>query len=286
MSPTPPQFTLRQVQEADRTRLSRFLATLSYFHRHLDWREPLEWLGRQPFWVLEKNGQIEAMLACLPEPDGVAWVRLFAVAQWTSPAWAWKLLFGRVLYELMSLTPQPEILSLSLQDWYTDLLCINGFQHYQDIITLSQESSIPPPLPDTPGILLRRMTYEDLPAVVRVDNLAFEPIWRLSLSELTGAFERTHYNTVIEIDSQVVAYQMSSLNGYKAHLARLAVHPASQRQGLGYRLVRDVLDYFLTGHNTWGVTLNTQSDNHASLALYQNMGFHVTGESFPVYRFA
>jgi len=31
------------------------------------------------------------------------------------------------------------------------------------------------------------------------------------------------------------------------------------------------------------LTVNTQSDNLASLALYEKMGFTVTGEKFPVY---
>ena len=76
---------------------------------------------------------------------------------------------------------------------------------------------------------------------------------------------------------------MSSVNGFTAHLARLAVHPHLQRRRIGYRLLQNVLYHFLEGLDVWGVTLNTQNNNHASLALYQQTGFHLTGESFPVY---
>jgi ribosomal protein S18 acetylase RimI-like enzyme len=33
------------------------------------------------------------------------------------------------------------------------------------------------------------------------------------------------------------------------------------------------------------LTVNTQSDNHASLALYRKIGFTLTGEKFPVFSF-
>jgi ribosomal protein S18 acetylase RimI-like enzyme len=33
----------------------------------------------------------------------------------------------------------------------------------------------------------------------------------------------------------------------------------------------------------WHLTVNTQADNAASLALYHKLGFRRTGEQFPVY---
>jgi len=33
------------------------------------------------------------------------------------------------------------------------------------------------------------------------------------------------------------------------------------------------------------VTVNTQEDNRASLALYHRLGFEISGESYPVYLF-
>jgi ribosomal protein S18 acetylase RimI-like enzyme len=41
----------------------------------------------------------------------------------------------------------------------------------------------------------------------------------------------------------------------------------------------------LKNKNIARLTVNTQSDNHASLALYEKMGFVITGEKFPVYSF-
>lgn len=283
MSPTPAQYSLRAAGIADRGSIIRFTQSLVYTHRHLDWRDPLDWLGRQPFWMLEKNGEIKAALACIAEPDEVAWVRLFAVESHLSPAWAWNILFERVYPGLAELQTRPTIAVLGLQDWFTDMLKANGFVHFQDIIVLSYESAPPATAPQDPALLIREMRKEDLPAVTRIDNQAFERLWRLSAEDLSRAYERSTYKTVIERSGQVAGYQMSSHNGFTAHLARLAVDPGLQRMRLGYRLVQDVLEKFVDKNGAWGVTLNTQDDNHASLALYRQIGFHLTGESFPVY---
>lgn len=197
MSPTPAQYSLRAATIADRGGIHRFTQSIVYTHRHLDWRDPLDWLGRQPFWILEKNGDIKAVLACLAEPEDVAWVRLFAVESHLSPAWAWNILFERVYPSLAELPNRPTIAVLGLQDWFTDLLIANGFEHFQDIIVLSYKSSPPAALPPDPALLVREMCKEDLPTVTRIDNLAFEPLWRLSENDLGRAFERSTYKTEI-----------------------------------------------------------------------------------------
>jgi ribosomal protein S18 acetylase RimI-like enzyme len=283
MSPTPPQYSLRKAEIKDRALLTRFLNSPAYSHRHLDWRDPLDWLGNQPFWILEKNYEVEAVFACPPDPIDVAWVRIFAVASRASPSWSWNILFERALNDLLERNPRPTLVSLSLQDWFGDLLVVNHFHHHQDIIVLSFEGAIPPVLPSEPGMVVRPMQSEDISEVTVIDNLAFEPIWRLSQDDLQRAFQRSSYKTVIELDGKVIGYQMSALNGFNAHLARLAVHPGIQRRRMGYRLVQNMLQHFITGHGTWGVTLNTQDNNSASLSLYKYIGFHLTGERFPVY---
>lgn len=283
MSPTPPQFSLRAAERKDKGTISRFLNTPVFTHRHLDWREPLDWLGHSPFWILESNHEIEAVLACPPDPADVAWVRLFAVSSMLSPSWSWKFLFERVLNWMDDQPVRPMITSLGLQDWFSDLLEANSFTHHQDIIVLSYEDLPAEPASLETGLILRKMEIADLPGVGLVDNSSFESIWQLSLDDLTRAFDRSTYKTVMELDGQIVAYQMSAISGFSAHLARLAVLPTLQRRHIGSSMVQDVLHHFINVNGTWGVTLNTQDNNQASLSLYQKIGFHLTGERFPVY---
>jgi ribosomal-protein-alanine N-acetyltransferase len=89
---------------------------------------------------------------------------------------------------------------------------------------------------------------------------------------------------VAEDDEGVVGYQISTANPFGAHLARLAVRPDAQRRGLGSLIVTDLIRR-LKNKGVSRLTVNTQSDNHASLALYEKMGFVLTGEKFPVYCF-
>jgi len=54
-----------------------------------------------------------------------------------------------------------------------------------------------------------------------------------------------------------------------------------QKRSIGYWLVRDLLERF-SHQELYRVTVNTQDNNIASLALYQKLGFWQTGERFQV----
>ncbi len=80
---------VRPAAPADQQKIADLIFLESHVHRHLDWRAPLEWLGRAPYWVLEENGRLGAALACPPDPEAIAWIRLFAfVSRLSGPA-AW-----------------------------------------------------------------------------------------------------------------------------------------------------------------------------------------------------
>lgn len=276
---------LRPAERTDYSALYSFINSSTYLHRHLDWRDALEWLGRPPFWILEEDDQIKATLACTPEPEEVAWVRLFAVSLRASPDRAWAKLFQRCLEDLEHVSPAPAVVSLSLRDWYEELLKRNGFTHHQDIVVFLFDQEPPSPPQIDPSISLREFKPGDLDAVAEIDHLAFEPIWRLSRDDLAHAEKKSSYCTVAEQQGKIIGYTMSSSTGMYAHLARLAVHPALQHQRLGFALVQDLLEHYIHHLEYWGVTLNTQHDNTASLALYHRIGFRETGERFPVYLF-
>jgi ribosomal protein S18 acetylase RimI-like enzyme len=68
------------------------------------------------------------------------------------------------------------------------------------------------------------------------------------------------------------------------HVARLAVDPPYQGHGVGHNLLQDALTHFVR-RGAYGVTVNTQDDNQASINLYQRMGFTRSGEEYPVYQY-
>ncbi|HWQ47009.1 MAG TPA: GNAT family N-acetyltransferase [Longilinea sp.] len=269
----------RRAEPEDLAQLSNFVDHSHFTHRHLDWRAPLDWLGRQPFWLMEEDGIILGTLAFPMDPDGIAWVRLFAAGTQYLPSTIWETLFSKAKKDL---PPHAFIAALSLNDWFGALLERESFVPCQRIVVLSYQGKPNPidPLPN--GFTLRIMKPEDLPAVTELDLLAFQPLWRYSLETITLAYHQEAYATVIERGGEIIGYQLSTASVASAHLARLAVNPNCQRQGLGSYLVADLLEHFWKeGFEL--VTVNTQNDNASSLALYQNMGFLKSGEEYPVF---
>ena len=89
-----------------------------------------------------------------------------------------------------------------------------------------------------------------------------EPNCAFLIAELAGAIVG-HINTREQPD-------------HALYLGRLYVHPVSQRQGIGQRL----LDAALTRHPTASrVWLTVAVDNGPAIAFYHRQGFHIVGEA-------
>ncbi len=273
---------VRPAVYADHQKIADLILFEPHVHRHLDWRGPLEWLGYSPYFVTEENGRATAALACPPDPDSVAWIRLFAHASHLSGPSAWSPLWDAVRGEL-SAHGGATVAAISMQRWFELILLESGFTLYQHIVLLEwaeqpiQQFSLPA------NILIREMVADDLPRVVEVDAAAFEPLWHNSLGALTKAFSQALYATVAENASGVIGYQLSTGNSLGAHLARLAVRPEAQGRGLGLALVGDLILRLDERNCLPRITVNTQGNNAASLALYHRLDFRRTGEQFPVY---
>ena len=63
--------SIRQANSSDRKQLANLIHFGTLVHRHLDWRPPLEWIGHDPFIVIEEDHRLIAALACPPDPKSV-----------------------------------------------------------------------------------------------------------------------------------------------------------------------------------------------------------------------
>ena len=271
----------RRAVTADRQQIADLMAVEAYSHRHLDWKTPLQWLGQPPYWVLEEDDQIGAALACPPDPDAIAWIRLFTYAPYLSASSAWSPLWEAARADLLGLGGVT-VAAIAMQRWFDQLLLEGGFRLAQYIVLLEWNAE---PVADSPRLsefTIRPMTEADLPQVVAIDSEAFEPLWQISIPALNRAYSQAVYAAVIENASSMVGYQLSTWSPNGAHLARLAVRPQVQGRGIGTELIHDLLVHMQRG-GAERITVNTQGNNHASLALYQKLGFHRTGEQYPVY---
>lgn len=274
---------VRPAVPEDQHQIANLMFFESHVHRHLDWHAPLEWLGSPYYWVVEENGRVTAALACPQDPMGVAWVRLFAHARQIPLDDAWAVLWNTAKKRIGQ-HGGAIVALIAMQQWLSDLLIRNNFTHHQDILMLEWKDKHRPEAAPVNGVKVRTMQAEDLPAVAELDASAFMPLWQNPLDALEKALPQATSATVAEDAHGLVGYQISTANPFGAHLARLAVRPDAQQRGLGSLIVTDLIQR-LTRKGVARLTVNTQSDNHASLALYKKIGFILTGEKFPVYSF-
>jgi ribosomal protein S18 acetylase RimI-like enzyme len=272
---------VRPAVPQDQHQIANLMFFESHVHRHLDWRAPLEWLGFPCYWVVEEAGRVLAVLACPQDPPGVAWVRLFAHAKQLALNDAWKALWGVAQKEIEK-QGGATVALIAMHQWLSNLLSKEDFTHTQNIVMLEWKGTEIPEASVPAGIAIRSMQPDDLPEVAELDAAAFKPLWQNTLDALERALPQATSAIVMEDARGLVGYQISTANPFGAHLARLAVRPDAQRQGLGSLIVTDLIRR-LKKKGVARLTVNTQSDNLSSLALYAKMGFIVTGEKFPVY---
>jgi ribosomal-protein-alanine N-acetyltransferase len=275
-------YSIRPATEEDRFQLVSLIQLEPYVHRHLDWRAPIDWLGQKPYYVAEKDDQLVAALACPADPPGVSWIRTFACSGSVNTWPYWKQLWSRARKELSD-GPEIHVAAIPLFSWFRQILVKSGFDYTHKVVVLAWDRKI---IPDEPGpvdVEIQSMRPGDLPVVADVDNQAFETIWRNSETALSLAQQQSVCATVARSPEGIAGYQITTQSPYGWHLARLAVHPDYQRQGIAQALLHDLLAQAVKKGQRQ-VTVNTQHNNPASLELYKKIGFRLTGEEYPVYQ--
>ena len=273
--------SVQQATRSDTNQIANFLSHAALIHRHLDWQGVLDWIPHKPFLLLRQDDQLNGVLVCPPDQGDIAWIRCFAASRYPKMREIWALLFHAACKaaELSEKT----LYSVGLNDWFAQLLADFGFINFQNIVVLLWNRRYPEQKARFNPWQIRPMTASDLPQVAALDSASFEPMWINPLDKLTLAYNQSEHASVAELDDEIIGYEMTTANHFSAHLARIAVHPKHQKQQIGSTLVTEMLKYF-TRKGIDQITVNTQNNNTSSLALYQNLGFELTGETFPVFR--
>ncbi|MGQ0600420.1 MAG: GNAT family N-acetyltransferase [Anaerolineales bacterium] len=275
----------RRASPADRNAIQALIRHEPYLHTHLDWRPVEDWLGTEPFVVAERGSRMVGALACPPDMPDVAWVRLMAVADGVAPQKVWEVLWPAAQQSLLAQGVQSAA-ALSLDPWTEPLYQSAGMTRTHDVVVLSR--NVWTALPEPNGALLSSVTLRaanpaDTAAIMQTDTAAFVSPWQLSPVMIRLAIAQAEYVSVAETDGGIIGYQLATPGQGGVHLARLAVCPQWQGRGLGAALVRDLMAY-CSGHGKREITVNTQHNNRASLAVYQKLGFELTGTRLPVYQ--
>ncbi len=272
---------IRSAVFPDQRQIANLIHFEPHLHRHLDWRNPLDWIGSPPFFVAESDGRMAAALGCPPDPPQVAWVRLFVCASEYPAQEMWERLWDAARTDLAR-GGRFTAAAILMHGWMKELLEASGFHVAQQIVMLQRDSQDVPEFYLPGGLTLRPLMHYDLAAVAEVDAAAFVLLWQNSFSALSRAYPQSAWATVVESERGILGYQVSTRNPLGGHLARLAVRPEAQGKGVGRALVADLIRQMM-GQGLTHLTVNTQDDNLSSLSLYRKIGFRETGDRYPVY---
>lgn len=271
---------VRRAVAEDQQQIANLMFYEANIHRHLDWRTPIDWLGSPNYWVLDDGERISGVLACPEDPARVAWIRLFGYLTHLSAAEAWQPLWEMVRTTAVE-QGQTQIAAIVIKHWFQNLLLSSGFELKQSIVLLELRGENFRPFPMPQEMSIRLMRDEDLKAVAQLDLDAFGNFWHNSFESLKRAKAQSSYATVVEDSSGLIGYQLSTGNPFGTHLARLGVRKEAQGRGVGTALVSELI-HNLDPNRMARLSVNTQADNAASLALYKKIGFTLTGEHYPV----
>ena len=130
---------------------------------------------------------------------------------------------------------------------------------------------------------IRKMTVDDVPAVVQLDQKSFSLPW----PERSFRFELTDNPAsrcwVAELDGNVVAMIVIWLIVDEAHVATIATDPEYRRQGIGKRLLAHALrDMIRDGARS--SFLEVRESNVAAQEMYQKFGYEIMGRRRRYYR--
>ncbi len=260
--------------------LITLLSRARWQHRHVDWTDALDLIGHQPFLLASQENEPIGCLACPPDPPEVSWLRLFAVAPDFRAPDIWELLWPQAASAAMAAGAASAAV-LMMGGWLAQCLIDSGFTQSNSVVFLEWHPRQMPAESGSPAAL-RALRSADLPHVVQLDNLAFEPIWRYSGASMLRALTHASMAMVAEHQGEITGYLIVSASALGAHIARLAIAPKWQGYGFGSALVRQAMQYTLdTGFSQ--LSVNTQSDNQRSRRLYRALGFADTDHAYSVW---
>ena len=132
-------------------------------------------------------------------------------------------------------------------------------------------------------LTIRKMTLDDVPAVVDLDHKSFSLPW----PERSFRFELTDNPAsrcwVAELDGQVVGMIVVWLLVDEAHVATIATHPDFRRRGIAKRLLAYALQKLIDqgAHSSF---LEVRESNLAAQEMYRKFGYIETGRRRRYYK--
>ncbi|MBN1640939.1 MAG: GNAT family N-acetyltransferase [Anaerolineae bacterium] len=238
-------------------------------------------LRRCTLFLVEEDAAVAGVCAAAIEPPTIAQIVAFAARD----HWRERDVLRALLPTARCVLGEAGVGTLAyigIERWLLDALAAAGFVHTDTVITL-QKDRFDIPHPGNRRVHVRPAREQDLDAILAIDELAFEPLWRNTRRTLRTCLARMPYVGVAEFEGTIAGYVALSLVGRHGHVTRIAVHPCFQGQGIAIRLLAEGIAFF-EKRRAFAITLNTQLDNARAQRLYAWFGFHLLGDEAHVMR--
>jgi ribosomal-protein-alanine N-acetyltransferase len=130
---------------------------------------------------------------------------------------------------------------------------------------------------------IRKMTLEDIPVVVQLDQISFSLPW----PERSFRFELTNNPSsrcwVAEADGHIVGMVVGWLLVDEMHIATIATHPDYRRQGIASKLLTHILLRSIE-EDAQSSFLEVRESNVSAQEMYRKFGYETVGRRKRYYR--
>lgn len=172
----------------------------------------------------------------------------------------------------------------SADEWTQPALLKRGWVRQTNVVVYEKHGHAIPS-GGNQNVRIRRAQSIDLPTVIALDRISFDAQWVKDEGILGPAIVEQPFFMIAELNGLPAGYAFatSHFSGKLLHLVRIAVDPSTRGQGVGVRLMAELIQ-FARNRGAETLTLNTQAENRTAQRLYEWFGFERTGESQTVLR--
>jgi len=124
------------------------------------------------------------------------------------------------------------------------------------------------------GSTLRPMTLADLDAVMEIETRAYDFPWTQSI--FRDCLRVGYCCWCYENEEMLLGYGVMSAAAGESHILNLTVHPESQRQGIGSKLMQH-FQQLARRHGADTLMLEVRPSNRIAISLYEKLGFNEIG---------
>jgi ribosomal-protein-alanine N-acetyltransferase len=126
----------------------------------------------------------------------------------------------------------------------------------------------------TPPLVIRRLTYADLPQVIAIERRAFPTPWSLAMFVLELS-KPSGICLVALDDDRVVGYLVCSRYDTVWHVMNVAVDERLLRRGIATAMLAELFAQADKPGEQY--TLEVRESNNSAIALYERFGFRSAG---------